>query len=86
LVQKQLDFPLTLALSATATPVEKHAIIKQLFSHGSYQEVLSSVNRKNIGLFVKETSEKVDVLLGYISKTAGKIITYSSTRNKKEQI
>lgn len=46
LVQKQLDFPLTLALTATATPVVQHAIIKQLFSHGSYQEVLSSVNRK----------------------------------------
>ena len=32
LVQKQLDFPLTLALTATATPVVQHAIIKQLFS------------------------------------------------------
>jgi hypothetical protein len=42
-----------------------------IFSHGSYQEVLSSVNRKNIGLFVKETSEKEEVLLDYLSKTAG---------------
>lgn len=86
LVQKQLDFPLTLALTATATPVVQHAIIKQLFSQGSYQEVLSSVNRKNIGLFVKETSEKEEVLLNYLSKVAGKIIIYCATRNKAEQI
>ena len=41
---------------------------------------------KNIGLFVKETSEKEEVLLDYLSKTAGKIIIYCATRNKTEQI
>lgn len=37
-------------------------------------------------MFVKETSEKEEVLLDYLSKTAGKIIIYCATRNKTEQI
>lgn len=35
---------------------------------------------------MKETSEKEEVLLDYLSKTAGKIIIYCATRNKTEQI
>ena len=46
LVQKQLDFPLTLALTATATPVVQHAIIKQLFSHGISRSSFFSESKK----------------------------------------
>ena len=35
---------------------------------------------------MKETLEKEEVLLDYLSKTAGKIIIYCATRNKTEQI
>lgn len=87
LIQNELEYPLTLALTATATPEVRAEIKAGLFS--SYQscaEVIHSINRENIGLIVNQTSDKDELLLEYLKKLTTKGIIYCSTRKNAERV
>ncbi|MEI5992587.1 RecQ family ATP-dependent DNA helicase [Candidatus Enterococcus mansonii] len=86
-IQKECGYPLTLALTATATPTVKKEIEKQLFSHQkNASEVIHSVNRPNIGLIVQKVSEKNEALLSYLTQLKSKGIIYCATRKTAERI
>ncbi|WP_086313138.1 ATP-dependent DNA helicase RecQ [Enterococcus sp. 7F3_DIV0205] len=86
-IQAECHYPLTLALTATATPSVKNEIISQVFAHRkTISEVIFSVNRPNIGLIVNQTTEKNDVLLAYLLQLRNKGIIYCATRKSSEKI
>ncbi|WP_207694985.1 ATP-dependent DNA helicase RecQ [Enterococcus sp. DIV0212c] len=86
-IQEECGYPLTLALTATATPAVKKEIIKQVFTHRKHiSEVIFSVNRPNIGLIVNQTTEKKDTLLFYLTQLKNKGIIYCATRKNAEMI
>ncbi|MBO0439057.1 RecQ family ATP-dependent DNA helicase [Candidatus Enterococcus ikei] len=86
-IQEECGYPLTLALTATATPAVKKEIIKQVFAHRKHvSEVIFSVNRPNIGLIVNQTTEKQDTLLFYLTQLKNKGIIYCATRKNAEMI
>ncbi|WP_430601714.1 ATP-dependent DNA helicase RecQ [Enterococcus sp. DIV0724b] len=86
-IQAECGYPLTLALTATATPAVKKEIIKQLFSHRkTISEVIFSVNRPNIGLIVNQTTEKSDTLISYLTELKNRGIVYCATRKTAERI
>ncbi|MBP2099672.1 RecQ family ATP-dependent DNA helicase [Enterococcus rivorum] len=87
LIQNELGNPLTLALTATATPEVREEIKLRLFSSNKcYTEVIHSINRENIGLIVNQTIEKDELLLEYIEKLQAKGIIYCSTRKNTEKV
>lgn len=86
-VQTKLNNPLTLALTATATPVVQKEIKKQLFnSRTLLNEVIFSVNRENIGLVVTQTQDKAESLLQELSRFTSQVIIYCATRKTTESI
>ncbi|MBO0472706.1 ATP-dependent DNA helicase RecQ [Enterococcus ureasiticus] len=86
-IQAECGYPLTLALTATATPAVKKEIIKQVFSHRqTISEVIFSVNRPNIGLIVNQTTEKNDTLISYLTQLKSRGIIYCATRKTAEKI
>lgn len=86
-IQAECVYPLTLALTATATPAVKKEIIKQVFSHRqTISEVIFSVNRPNIGLIVNQTTEKNDTLISYLTQLKSRGIIYCATRKTAEKI
>lgn len=86
-IQKQCNYPLTLALTATATPAVKNEIRKELFSHSQVvSEVIHSVNRPNIGLIVEQTNQKEEALLAYLTQLESKGIIYCATRKTAESL
>jgi ATP-dependent DNA helicase RecQ len=86
-IQQECRFPLTLALTATATPTVKKEIIVQLFNHRQeVAQVIYSVNRPNIGLIVNKTTEKDESLIIYLTKLNQKGIIYCATRKTAEKI
>lgn len=85
-VQQALHQPLTLALTATATPLVRQAITNQMFHSKNYQEVIYSVNRKNIGLIVQHVADKECALLHALTQFSHKVIIYCATRKTTEQL
>lgn len=85
--RKELGFPLTLALTATA-PQEVRDDIKQYLSIRDCKEIITTVNRGNIGLFVekcqtyKEKEERLLELADKLQKPG--IIYFSSKKAAKE--
>lgn len=86
-IQAECGYPLTLALTATATPTVKKEIIKQVFSQRkSISEVIFSVNRPNIGLIVNQTEAKKETLISYLTQLKNKGIIYCATRKTTEKV
>lgn len=86
-IQAECGYPLTLALTATATPTVKKEIIKQVFSHcETISEIIFSVNRPNIGLIVHQTTEKSETLISYLTQLKNRGIVYCATRKTAEKI
>ncbi|WP_086444479.1 RecQ family ATP-dependent DNA helicase [Candidatus Enterococcus lemimoniae] len=86
-IQAECGNPLTLALTATATPAVKKEIINQVFSHRTnISEVIYSVNRPNIGLLVNQCTEKNDTLISYLTQLKNKGLIYCATRKTAEKI
>lgn len=86
-IQAECGYPVTLALTATATPSVKKEIIKQVFSHReSISEVIFSVNRPNIGLIVNQTTEKNETLISYLTQLKNRGIVYCATRKTAEKV
>ncbi|OJG28210.1 RecQ family ATP-dependent DNA helicase [Enterococcus caccae] len=86
-IQVECGNPLTLALTATATPAVKQEIVKQVFTHKkAISEVIFSVNRPNIGLIVNQCTEKKEALISYLIQLKSKGIIYCATRKTAEKI
>ncbi|OJG68823.1 RecQ family ATP-dependent DNA helicase [Enterococcus moraviensis] len=86
-IQAECGYPLTLALTATATPTVKKEIVKQVFSHQKkISEVIYSVNRPNIGMIVDQTTEKETSLIAYLTQLKSKGIIYCATRKTAERV
>ncbi|MGC6769721.1 RecQ family ATP-dependent DNA helicase [Enterococcus sp. LJL51] len=86
-VLENLDYPLTLALTATASDEVKKEIISELFNkNSSIKEVLHSVNRKNILMIVEKTVEKEQLVFDYLNKMNAKGIIYCSARKTTEYL
>ena len=87
-VRKELKNPLTLALTATATPEVQEDILKNL-SIQDAERVIHSVNRENISIFVEETNDyqdKLQVLIDSLKRVEGAGIIYVSSRKLAEQL
>ncbi|WP_035323310.1 RecQ family ATP-dependent DNA helicase [Peribacillus kribbensis] len=85
-VRKELSNPLTLALTATATPQVRKDIIRQL-GEGEFAEILSSIDRKNIGLIVEKAEsyeDKLQRMAELAKKLGGPGIIYFSSRKSAE--
>ncbi|MBM7694731.1 ATP-dependent DNA helicase RecQ [Peribacillus deserti] len=85
-VRKQLGDPLTLALTATATPAVRSDIIKEL-GGDEFTEILSSVDRGNIALKAEKFSsyeEKEQRLLTLVKQLQGPGIVYFSSKKTAE--
>lgn len=86
-IQKELEHPLTLALTATATPSVRQEIQEQLFaSSRNTKQIIHSVNRPNIGLIVDRVEDKKATLLSYLSMINNTTIIYCATRKRTEEI
>lgn len=79
-----LKQPLILALTATATPEVRQDIQRLLFPQ-PVKEVVYSVDRPNVSLFV-ETGEKQERLLGMLPELSGAGIIYCATRKHVEEL
>lgn len=82
-VKEFLDNPVTLALTATATPFVQ-TDIAQLLLDNDYQLVKKSVDRKNIRLFVQHTQEKLSDLENLLENMLGPGIIYCATKKTVE--
>ncbi|MDR0922599.1 MAG: ATP-dependent DNA helicase [Lactobacillales bacterium] len=84
-VQEVLNHPVTLALTATATPLVEQDIRQYLFPEG-VECFRSSVNRENIGLVVRRTEKKEEQLIQLLKTLSplGSGIVYASTRKETE--
>ncbi|WP_265456901.1 RecQ family ATP-dependent DNA helicase [Enterococcus sp. HY326] len=84
-VLQQLDNPLLLGLTATATP-KVIADIQNLFFYDDSYVYQGSVERDNIALFVEKTEDKAATLKKFVHKTAAPGIIYCGTRKMVEEI
>ena len=87
-IRQELKNPLTLALTATATPEVQEDILKNLVIQNATR-VIHSVNRENISILVEETSDyqlKLQSLLSYLKRVQGSGIIYVSSRKLAEQL
>ncbi|MGM0124500.1 ATP-dependent DNA helicase RecQ [Enterococcus sp. AZ194] len=84
-VIQQLDQPITLALTATATAQVREDIQTVLFKDEPKQ-VIESVNRKNISLFVEQTEDKLASLRVLLPQMVGSGLIYCATRKQVEQL
>ena len=86
-VQQELDYPLTLALTATATSKVRQEIQEELFSFSTQtKEIVYSVDRPNIGLIVECVEDKNGTLLAYLSSIESATIVYCATRKRTEEV
>jgi len=82
------SFPIV-ALTATATEKVREDIIERLWVDGNYKVFISWFDRKNIAIFVREISTKVDKLakvLEVIENTAWTWIIYCSSRKMVKEV
>ncbi len=88
LIREELNNPLTLALTATATPEVQEDILKNL-SIEDAAKVIHSVNRENINILVEEAADyqhKLQVLTDALDKLTGAGVIYVSSRKLAEQL
>ncbi|MHC5229348.1 RecQ family ATP-dependent DNA helicase [Enterococcus sp. LJL99] len=86
-IKKELNSPLTLALTATATVRVRQEIQEHLFSSSrKNRQITYSVNRPNIGLIVDYVEDKKASLLSYLSIISNTTIIYCATRKRTEEI
>lgn len=85
-IRQTLNNPLTLALTATATPRVVEDIQQQLFLNESCQVYNQSVNRDNIVYQVKEIADKEDFLIQFLKEYAGPGIIYFSSKKKANEM
>lgn len=84
-IKEDLGNPLTLALTASATSAVREEISTMLCRPG-YQEIMYSVDRPNIQLFVKRTEDKFAQLTEALAQSEGATIIYCATRKKVEEV
>lgn len=84
-VLQQLNQPLLLALTATATP-RVIAEIKEVLFPETCSVYQQSVDRPNIRFFVQECEEKLEDLAGLIQKVEQPGIIYCATRKNVEAL
>lgn len=87
-VRSQLNNPTTLALTATATE-EVRADIKRCLHLESCHEVITSVNRSNIGMFIEKHdsyAEKEERLIELVKTLQKPGIVYFSSKKTAEHI
>lgn len=85
-IKQTIGYPLTLALTATATPVVKKDILSQLFSKHEVKTVIYPVDRPNIALVVRKTEDKLTQLLNEVVTLKKSGIIYCATRKMTEQL
>lgn len=85
-VRKELQNPVTLALTATATPLVEADIQHILFADQPIHTIRLSVNRPNIHYQVVETSHKDEAIEQFILDYQGPGIVYFSSKKKAEQM
>lgn len=85
-VKAALNHPLTLALTATATPAVKEDIIEQLFLPDSFEEISCSVNRDNIFYKIAHVEDKHSFLLDFLKDKKVPGIIYFSSKKEAERI
>jgi ATP-dependent DNA helicase RecQ len=87
-IREELDNPLTLALTATATPEVQEDILKNLCMEDAAR-VIHSVNRENISILVEEAADyqhKLQILIDALNKVPGAGVIYVSSRKLAEQL
>ena len=87
-VRERLGQPVTLALTATATQEVRHDIMEQLGIKDALQ-IVSTVNRHNIGLLVEKMSSyeaKLERLYTLIMQFPGSGIIYFSSKKAAESV
>ena len=88
IIRKELNNPLTLALTATATPEVQEDIVKNLsIKHAAL--VIHNVNRENISILVEEATDyqdKLQILIDALERVKGAGIIYVSSRKLAEQL
>ncbi|PFA63855.1 ATP-dependent DNA helicase [Bacillus sp. AFS015802] len=87
-LKEMLGSPTTLALTATATE-EVRKDIKEVLQMDTAIEMVYSVDRGNIGLFVEKVtgqSEKLDALLEYVKSWGGPGVVYFSSKRMAEDV
>lgn len=85
-VKKELNHPLTLALTATATDEVKRDIILELFQEEDYTEICESVNRHNIFYEVKDVEDKLEYLKEFLSEISVPGIIYFSSKKEADKV
>lgn len=84
-LREELAAPLTLALTATATPRVQEEIISVLKLTDANQ-IRYSMNRQNIRLFVQETTDKFGYLQQLLPQLNGTGLIYCTTRKQVETL
>lgn len=87
-IRRELNNPLTLALTATATPEVQEDILKNL-SIQDATRIIHNVNRENISILVEETTDyqqKLQLLIDSLKRIKGAGIIYVSSRKLAEQL
>ncbi|WP_409289020.1 RecQ family ATP-dependent DNA helicase [Peribacillus sp. SCS-37] len=87
-VRASLGDPLTLALTATATPEVREDIIQKLGA-GVFTQIISSVDRTNISMIVEKFTsynQKHDRLIELAGKLQGPGIVYVSSKKTAEML
>lgn len=82
----QLNQPLTLALTATATETVKKDIEQELFTIRNFNEFIYSVNRENIYYQVEECEDKVEYLKQFLLTKNSPGIIYFSSKKEAERV
>ncbi|HGF7174246.1 RecQ family ATP-dependent DNA helicase [Enterococcus hirae] len=84
-IAQKLGSPVTLALTATATTAVQHDIETVLFQEVPVR-IIHSVNRQNIALYVKKTSQKEADLEDLMKQAKGSMIIYCATKKEVERL
>lgn len=85
-VRLELNSPVTLALTATATPQVEADIKNILFDNHSIHTIRLSVNRPNITYQVVQTQDKDEAIEQFVLEYQGPGIIYFSSKKKAEQM
>ena len=85
LIKEKLGSPLTLALTGSATKKVKHEILQLLLTQDA-NEIVYSMDRPNIALFVHQTASKYEDLRELMEKCPGPGLIYCATRKQVETL
>lgn len=85
-LKQELDNPVTLALTATATERVRQDIGEQLFGGNGFHLVQKSVNRPNIAYAVTKTDDKIAFITQFLEAHPVPGIIYFTSRKMTEQV